>query len=83
MDPRRAAPKLPAWVFNHNPELHAYKYYDTAVEAVRNGAKYATDVPEIAPNYPPGYTYEDWNIEQIVEDMMVGKSVDLGPGDWE
>ena len=35
------------------------------------------------PNYPKGYKYESWSIEQIMEDMRNGKEVDLGGGDWD
>jgi hypothetical protein len=83
LDPRRAAPKLPAWVFKHDPETYAYQNYDTAVKAINNGAKFITDVEALPPNYPPGYKYEPWNIEQVMEDMRAGKPIDLGAGDWD
>ena len=35
------------------------------------------------PNYPKGYRYEPWSIEDIMRDMREGKSINLGPGDWE
>jgi hypothetical protein len=35
------------------------------------------------PNYPKGYKYEPWSIDKIMEDMRAGKSIDLGPGEWE
>lgn len=40
------------------------------------------DDDRVPPNYPPGYKYEPWNIEQIMEDMRAGKPIDLGAGDW-
>jgi hypothetical protein len=83
IDPRRAAPKLPAWVFKHDPEVYAYQHYDTAVKSVKNGAKFITDVEELPSNYPPGYKYEPWNIENIMDTMKAGKPIDLGAGSWE
>lgn len=40
------------------------------------------DDDSIPPNYPPGYKFEPWNIEQIMEDMRNGKPIELGAGDW-
>ncbi|KAF2397031.1 FAD/NAD(P)-binding domain-containing protein [Trichodelitschia bisporula] len=81
--PRTAQPKHPKWLFYHDPELYAYENFEKADKAVKSGARYLTDVPEILPNYPPGYKYEAWNIEQIMDDMKAGKQVELGAGDWE
>lgn len=83
LDPRKAAPKLPAWVFGHDPEHFAYENYDKIVAAVKNGAKYITDDESIPSNYPPGYKYEPWSIEQIIDDMNNKRPVNLGTGDWE
>lgn len=81
LDPRRAQPKLPKWVFSHDPEAYAYENYDKVVESMRKGVPFDED-DSIPPNYPPGYKYEEWNIEQIMGDIRNGKPVDLGPGDW-
>lgn len=81
LDPRRAQPKLPKWVFSHDPENYAYENYEKVVESMRKGVPFDED-DSIPPNYPPGYKYEEWNIEQIMEDIRNGKPVDLGAGDW-
>lgn len=81
LDPRRAQPKLPKWVFSHDPESYAYDNYEKVVESMRKGVPFDED-DSIPPNYPPGYKYKEWNIEQIMEDLRNGKPVDLGPGDW-
>ncbi|TKA76108.1 hypothetical protein B0A49_03509 [Cryomyces minteri] len=81
LDPRRAAPRLPKWVWSHDPELYAYENYEKVVESIKQGIPFEEDT-SIPPNYPPGYKYEPWNIEQIMDDMRNGKPVDLGPGDW-
>lgn len=83
LDPRKAAPKLPGWVFGHDPEHFAYQNYDKIVAAQKNGAKYITDDESIPPNYPPGYKFEPWSIEQIMDDMKKGVNVDLGSGNWD
>jgi hypothetical protein len=82
LDPRRAAPKLPKWIFSHDPEVYAYKNYEKAVKLGRDGVPF-TQHGDIPPNFPPGYEYESWNIEQIMDDMRNGRPVNLGAGDWD
>ncbi|KAK4998618.1 hypothetical protein LTR66_000974 [Elasticomyces elasticus] len=81
IDPRRAAPRLPKWVWSHDPEAYVYENYDTVVDSMKKGIRLEDD-DRIPPNYPPGYKYVPWDIEQIMEDMRHGKGVELAPGDW-
>lgn len=76
-----AAPRLPKWVWSHDPEPYAYENYDNALDSMKKGVRIEDD-DRIPPNYPPGYHYEAWNIEQIMDNMRNGKSVELAPGDW-
>jgi len=82
LDPRRAAPKLPKWVWSHDPEAYAYENYSKAVESMKKGVR-MEDEDSFEPNYPKGYKYKPWSIEKIMEDMRAGRPIDLGPGDWE
>jgi hypothetical protein len=82
LDPRRAQPKLPSWVWGHDPEKYAYEVYDRVVESMNKGIAMEDD-DSIPPNYPPGYKYEPWRIEDIMEDMRNGRTVDLGKGNWD
>jgi hypothetical protein len=82
LDPRRAAPKLPKWVWSHDPEAYAYENYTKSAESMKKGID-MKDEESFEPNYPRGYKYEPWSIEKIMEDMRAGKPIDLGPGDWE
>lgn len=82
ISPRRTMPQLPAWNYCHDPEPYAYQNYDKAVEGIRAGAKYITDL-DIAPNYPPGYKYEPWDVEQVMSDRLSGNSPVLGSGNWD
>jgi len=41
------------------------------------------DEEAFAPNYPKGYRYEKWSIDDVMEDMRMGRAVRLGEGDWE
>lgn len=82
LDPRRAQPKLPRWVWSHDPEDYAQLHYHRVVNSMRRGVDFVDD-HGIPPNYPPGYKYERWSIDQIMEDVRNGKPVDLGPGNWD
>jgi hypothetical protein len=82
LDPRRAAPKLPKWVWGHDPEAYAYENYEKSAQSLKEGVD-MKDEDKFEPNYPKGYKYEPWSIEKVMEDMRAGKPIDLGAGDWE
>ncbi|KAK8113254.1 FAD/NAD(P)-binding domain-containing protein [Apiospora sp. TS-2023a] len=82
LDPRKAQPKHPRWVWDHDPEAYVYEHYAKAVEAIGKGVP-MDENEEIPPNYPPGYKYVPWNIDEIMRDLDAGKSVDLGEGNWD
>ncbi|KAH8882212.1 FAD/NAD(P)-binding domain-containing protein [Thozetella sp. PMI_491] len=81
VDPSKAQPKLPRWVWSHDPEAYAYEVYDKLVESIEKGVPLGEE--DIPPNYPPGYKYEPWTIDEIMEDMRNGKPVQLGSGNWD
>lgn len=83
LDPRRAAPKLPRWVWSHDPEAYAVDNFEKVVDGVRKEVPLSEEIDGVQPNYPPGYRYEPWNIEDIMEDMRNGRPVELGAGDWD
>ncbi|KAF2154544.1 FAD/NAD(P)-binding domain-containing protein [Myriangium duriaei CBS 260.36] len=82
LDPRRAAPKLPKWIWSHDPESYAYENYDKVIESMKQGIK-MEDEENVPPNYPPGYKYEPWSIDDIMADMQAGRPVELGGGNWD
>jgi hypothetical protein len=69
-------------VFKHDPEVYAYENYEKGVKAVQSGAKYSTDVEDLPPNYPPGYKFEPWSIDDIISNMKAAKEFELGAGNW-
>ena len=81
IDPRKSSPKLPKWIWQHDPELHAHENYDASVKSMKEGVRLEDD-ESVPPNYPPGYKYEPWTIDDIMADLKNGKEVDLGAGDW-
>ncbi len=82
IDPRKAQPKHPKWVWAHDPESYAYQNYDMAVAQIKKGVPFE-DEDQYPPNYPPGYKYEPWSIDSIMDDIRAGKPVNLGAGDWD
>lgn len=82
LDPRRAQPKMPAWVWSHDPEVYAYQNYEKAVAAKKQVA-IDEENDDMPPNYPPGYVYEPWSIAKVMEDMKNGLPIDLGKGNWD
>ncbi|KAI1348315.1 hypothetical protein F5Y01DRAFT_306889 [Xylaria sp. FL0043] len=82
VDPKRAQPKLPSWIWKHDPEQYAYENYDKMAETIEQGIPFDR-VDTVPPNYPKGYRYQPWSIDQIMEDVRNGKPINLGDGEWE
>ncbi|KAK5136524.1 hypothetical protein LTR08_002868 [Meristemomyces frigidus] len=80
-DPKRAQPKHPKWVWEHDPEVYTYENYQTNVDAMKKGIRF--DESDVPPNFPAGYKFEPWTIAKVMEDMKQGKPIDLGPGNWD
>jgi len=55
--------------------------YEKAILSIKNNVPWQSD-ETIPPNYPLGYTFEPWSIEQIIEDKKKGRETVLGTGDW-
>ncbi|EPE37104.1 FAD/NAD(P)-binding protein [Glarea lozoyensis ATCC 20868] len=81
LDPKKSVPKMPKWIWSHDPEIYAQENYAKSLESMKKGIPHDAD-DSIPPNYPPGYKFEPWSIEQIIEDKNNGRETDLGPGDW-
>lgn len=73
---------MPKWIFTHDPEVYAYENYEKAVESMKMGISFEDD-NRVPPNYPSGYKYEPWSIDQIIKDKQAGKETELGAGDWD
>ena len=81
MNPKKAQPKMPKWVFAHDPEVYAYENWEKNLEAMKAGIPH--DESDVPPNYPPGYKYEPWSIDDIMDKMQRGEQVELGSGNWD
>jgi hypothetical protein len=80
-DHTKAQPKLPKWVWTHDSEQYVYRWWKENLEGVKNNIPLDED-PVMPPNFPPGYKYEPWSIDDIIKSKQEGAPVDLGPGDW-
>ena len=81
-EPKLAQPKLPRWVWEHDPEEYTYRVYDRVVQSMRQGVPLEED-DSIPPNYPPGYKYKPWSLADAVPSMGRGENIDLGGGNWD
>ena len=81
IDPRKSSPRLPRWIWEHDAERYAHDNYQKCVEDIQNGVRMEDD-ERIPPNYPKGYKFEPWSIDEIMGDLKEGKEVDLGAGEW-
>ncbi|KAH8702675.1 hypothetical protein GQ44DRAFT_831827 [Phaeosphaeriaceae sp. PMI808] len=71
--------KLPVtvrkWIINHDPEQYAYDMYDAAASHLIGGT------PFVNTNFPPGYKYEPWTIQELLAASERGERLKL-EGDW-
>ncbi|KAI1393124.1 FAD/NAD(P)-binding domain-containing protein [Hypoxylon trugodes] len=81
VDPKLAQPKLPRWIWKHDPEQYAYENYAKMVDTIRKGIPF-DQVDTVPPNYPPGYKYKPWSIESMQKEVDEA-TVDMGSGDWD
>ncbi|KAI0892785.1 FAD/NAD(P)-binding domain-containing protein [Annulohypoxylon nitens] len=79
-NPKLAQPKLPSWIWKHDPESYTYENYAKMVDTIRKGIPF-DKVDTVPPNYPPGYKYSPWNIDDMQKEVEEG-TVDMGGGDW-
>ncbi|KAH9899043.1 FAD/NAD(P)-binding domain-containing protein [Xylariomycetidae sp. FL2044] len=80
-NPSLAQPKLPSWIWKHDPEAYAYENYDKMADTIKRGIPF-DEVDSVPPNYPPGYKYEPWDIDDMMADVD-NATVNLGPGNWD
>jgi hypothetical protein len=82
LNPRKAAPMHPKWIWDHDPETYTEDNFENAVLSMeKNDVPWHND-KSIPPNYPPGYEFDFWSIENIIEDKKNGRETSLGGGDW-
>ena len=81
IDPRKSSPRLPKWIWAHDAESYAHENYGKCAETIGKGMRLEDD-ERIPPNYPRGYRFEPWSIDDIMADLRAGREVDLGPGEW-
>jgi 2-polyprenyl-6-methoxyphenol hydroxylase-like FAD-dependent oxidoreductase len=76
-NPEKVRVRFPKWLFKHEPETYAYEKYGQAFAHLVLGARFQNT------NYPPGYKWRPWTIEEIHADVLDGKRIaDFLDGDW-
>jgi hypothetical protein len=78
-EPAKAQPKIPQWIWRHNPEIYAQERWED-VQAWANEEKSGDGSIFKNTNIPPGYVWSPWTIEDLVEEGKHG-AVEL-QGDW-
>jgi 2-polyprenyl-6-methoxyphenol hydroxylase-like FAD-dependent oxidoreductase len=63
------------WMRNHDPEQYAYDMYDAAASHLVSGTPFANT------NFPPGYKYKPWTIQELLAASERGERLHL-EGDW-
>ena len=63
------------WINLHDPEKYVYENWQKCVDYVENG------VPFKNTNTPPGYEYEPWTIDELLNASAEEREV-ADAGDW-
>ncbi|KAK0190814.1 hypothetical protein F5146DRAFT_1137633 [Armillaria mellea] len=63
------------WLAKHNPEQYSYDNYAACAKNIMEGT------PFVNTNTPPGYTYEPWTVQDLLQAAKDGRDV-LDAGDW-
>lgn len=76
-DPSKIRTRFPKWIFDHDPEAYAYEKYGEAF------AHLVAETDFTNTNFPPGYKFVPWTVEEVYRDIEEGKRVEeLLNGDW-
>ena len=63
------------WINLHDPEQYVYQNWDKCVDHVVYGAPFQNT------NTPPGYEYEPWTIDELLNASIEEREV-ADAGDW-
>lgn len=64
------------WVTRRDAEKYVYNNWEKCVNSVLHGAAFKNT------NIPPGYTFEDWSISELLAACRNGGSIEV-EGDWQ
>ncbi len=74
-DPTALGKLVGDWLAKHDPEKYAYDNYDACAKHITEG------VPFTNTNIPPGYVYEPWTVQDLVNAANEGRVVQ-DAGNW-
>jgi hypothetical protein len=63
------------WINLHDPEEYVYNNYSQCLNHLVSGASFKNT------NIPPGYTYESWSIEELLQAADEERET-VDAGDW-
>lgn len=76
-DPSKIRTRFPKWIFDHDPEAYTYEKYGEAF------AHLVAETDFTNTNFPPGFKFVPWTVEEVYRDIEEGKRVEeLLNGDW-
>lgn len=76
-NPQEAAQSIGRWLSGHNPEQYVYDNWQACVNHIVHGAPFQNS------NLPPGYTYQPWSMDELMEAAAEDGQMPKDPGDWD
>ena len=78
-NPKLIRTRFPRWIYQHDPEAYAYENFGSAFHHVLSGGEAEFQNT----NFPPGHAFKRWTMEEVMEEIKTGKSIEaLLDGDW-
>ncbi|KAJ9614354.1 hypothetical protein H2200_002490 [Cladophialophora chaetospira] len=75
-NPYATAQSIGRWLSRHDPEQYVYDNWQACSNHVTRGTPFKNS------NLPPGYEYEPWTMEGLLE-MQKNGQVAVDPGEWD
>ncbi|KAK1623871.1 hypothetical protein BDP81DRAFT_465163 [Colletotrichum phormii] len=75
-NPRSIAKFTGSWLLKHDPEQYAYDNYEACAESLLQGKEFKNT------NAVPGFPFNLWTVQELLDKSDQGESVDDDEGDW-
>ena len=78
-NPKLIRTRFPRWIYQHDPEAYAYEKFSLALHHILS----VGEAEFQNTNFPRGHVFKRWTMEEVMEEIKAGKSVEaLLDGDW-
>ena len=74
-DPKALGKLVGDWLAKHDSEKYTYENYDACAKHITEGTPFTNT------NIPPGYIYEPWTVQDLVDAANEGRVVQ-DAGNW-